>query len=643
MMEDSMMQTADLCGAITIARQRILGTLAPILIAAFCALGPATLPLKAQDYMTEQYDRVPTDPATADLGYVEQADGTLHIEIPLGSFPQRASSRPFDVKVVYDSSGLWVNNGANYWMPGLGGWSSGGGVSNSQQGNCSVNQSWTDPSGSTHYFPIKICNGGSGDALATDSSGYHMYINEPPTDTSVYAPDGTRVFDAYNFYPKDSNGNEFSADSSGGLDDTTGRRAFGETFSGSTSILTVPTSQGTISTYTLTYTNIPVKTYFQQSGMNEYSGTMYNVLQSLALPDGTTYTFKYDCDSSTGNPACGSPAGQSGYYGGLESVTLPTGGQATYTYTVFTDARSNKDLWLNSRTSAGGTWTYTPSLVSLGSSICGSIFTKCQQVQVTKPNGDSVVTDFRIDWIDSSINGGAFPVLTKYYTGAVSSANLLETVTDTYDFSQSCPLVSCSGHAYIRKTQEQVTVPVPGGTSITKQVQYTYDTPQQGNITGVKEWSYRAGTSPTFPATPDRATYTTYLTTGTNNIDRPLTITTCNNSGSSSYCTGGGGIVAQRLITYDSAALQSRTGASNHDDTNFGVSNTARGNATEIQDWVSGSSYLTTSFVYDMTGNVVQKTDPRNNVTSYSYTDSFFNDSGANPPSDLMEFLYHGV
>jgi hypothetical protein len=70
------------------------------------------------------------------------------------------------------------------------------------------------------------------------------------------------------------------------------------------------------------------------------------------------------------------------------------------------------------------------------------------------------------------------------------------------------------------------------------------------------------------------------------------------------------------------------TGVAQHDDANFGTKYTARGNATSISQWVSGSSYLTTNYTYDTTGQVSTQSDPAGNVTKYSYKDSFFTDSG---------------
>ncbi len=71
------------------------------------------------------------------------------------------------------------------------------------------------------------------------------------------------------------------------------------------------------------------------------------------------------------------------------------------------------------------------------------------------------------------------------------------------------------------------------------------------------------------------------------------------------------------------------------DDTGFGIGNLGRGNPTQVQQWVDGSSYLTTTMLYDTTGQVVQSVDPAGNPTCYNYADNFFNENG---PSSMSSY-----
>jgi RHS repeat-associated protein len=301
----------------------------------------------------------------------------------------------------------------------------------------------------------------------------------------------------------------------------------------------------------------------------------------------------------------------------LTSMTMPTGGTVTYTWNLVSDPYGNKHMWLASRTSASGTWSYANKNLST----CSASQVGCQQqVTATNPNGDYTIYTFRLD-------NGDWPVGVQRYNAA---GTLMSTVSTTWDFSNSCPWYQCYGHVYVRRLAETVTYPLPGGANITKQTTYAYDSPQNGNLTAVKEWKFLPGTTPSFPAVPDRATYVTYYTnSGTNIINKPTKTTLCNNqSGSDSDCPGGGLKVAQTKVTYDSygSGLTPASGFSNHDDTNFGTGKTIRGNPTQIQQWVNGTANLTTSRTYDTTGQVLSSTDPAGNTTNYSYGDVFFTD-----------------
>jgi len=600
-------------------------------------LGLTASKAQAQSYISASGTPTFVAPEPVEQGFTDDANGNLHLEFAFGSYPQRANNQPLAVRYVYDSNMIW-NIGCGQagcsWAPsnvnGYG-WrlaTNTGTISylNCGQSGCSE-WVYTDSVGTNRYFEVSLGTCPPPNSYASDSSGYMLV----PCQTGIYAPDGSLVYSYAYEQPvspgaEDTNGNYASWYSVAGATDTLGRPLPGTTVNcngnQNETCYTVPTSQfpnspyGT-STYTVTRATISVKTSFGQSGVSEFTGTM-TVVQSIALPDGTSYTFKYDCDSAT-NSACGSPSGQNAYYGLLTSMTLPTSGSVSYGYTNFSDSYSNKIRWLNSRSTVGGTWSYTPQVIST----CTSTQVGCQQkVTVRKPSGDSTVYTF-------TLNNGAWPVQIQ---SSDSSSNLLSTVSNTFDFSQSCPFTGCHGAAFIRLLTTQTTVSTASG-NITKQTSLAYDSPQTGNVTSRKEWGYYSGT---FPTTPDRATYTTYLTTGTNNIDRPLSVTLCNNSGSDSACPGGGSKVQQTLYTYDSysacpsGGLANVPGVMNHDDTNFGTGYTTRGNATKIQNWTSGSSYLSTQVCYDTTGQVTQQTDPAGNVTQYGYADKFYSDNGTN-------------
>src|SRR6266478_682217 len=605
----------------------------------------------AQNYLTSTGTPAFAAPEPAEYGFVDASSGNLHLELPIGSYPQRGTNRPARIEFTYDANKLWsvmtTGGPAPYWNPAVfAAWTvqhlygtntsaADGSQTNSQGVPCALDDTYIEPSGTQHPFP-PVATGACGavppkmDFLATDSSGYHEYFDTSQAQVNkytVYAPDGTIVWQ--NGYLRDAQGNTIFVEDPNGnyisghpdgtqYYDTLGRRIGG---------VTEPNSQGTTSNYTITFTpTFNVKTAFGQSGINECPQGIacgVSAFQSIALPDGSSFSFTYDCDSTSGISACASPGGQSTYYGNLLSMTLPTGGKVTYTWTTITDPYGSKHRWLSSRTSAGGTWTYSVKNLST----CSQSQVGCQQqVTATNPNGDYTIYTFTLD-------NGDWPVEVQRYN---ATGTLMSTVITTYDFSVACPWSGCHGHAYVRRLSETVTYPVPGGTSITKKTSYTYDSPQNGNVTAVKDWRFLPGTNPSFPAVPDRGTYVTYYSAGTNIINKPLTTTLCNNqSGSDSACPGGGLKVSQTKVTYDSYGtngLVGFSGAANHDDPNFGTGTTARGNPTQIQKWVSGTTYLTTSRTYDTTGQVLSTKDPAGNTTTYSYADRFFNDNGSNPP-----------
>lgn len=590
----------------------------------------ATPQVEAQAYLTTIGSPPFTAAAPVESGSVNLANGNLRIAIPIVSASQRGK-RTFSAGLVYESR-LWnvVTGSSKTWQPtnvanSQGGWrfvtsADPGTESNSQSNSyCTYmgsqiqysftksNFQWVEPSGVVHSFAISTgktwsvpCYSGSSDnpsgsAYASDSSGYYMSVINYGQAT-VYAPDGTQV----NPTVKDPNGNYFSTDSHGNIIDTLGRVQVTKTVNGSTTYYDVLNSQGSTSRYTVTTATVNVNTNFGQSGVTEYSGS-FSAVQSITLPDNTSYSFTYDSGTTAGN------------FGLLKTMTIPAGGQITYGFTTFQDSTGNRNRWLNTRTAQTGTWsgswTYSPAVIAtctVGQSTCQ------QKVTLTQPTAEYVVHTFSLDssWL------GAWDTQQQTYD---SSSNLMMTGTTTYDTSH--------GNSYTVPLSTQLTMPVPGSSSISRQTKYVYDSSISPNerVTAVKEWAWYAGTSPSYPSTPDRETDTAYVTNYSYISRLPSSITV----------NGASGMVSQVKFSYDdSTHLTSKTGVVNHDDTNFSTSFTTRGNPTLIQRWVTGSTYLSGNIYYDTTGQVTQTTDPANNSLTYQYgDDKFFSDNGANPPT----------
>ncbi|PYU23413.1 MAG: hypothetical protein DMG32_16190 [Acidobacteria bacterium] len=72
---------------------------------------------EAQNYLTQTGSPSFTTSQPVELGFVNVANGNLHLEIPLGYFPQRGS-RGFAAKLIYDSR-IWqvVTTTSSTWQP----------------------------------------------------------------------------------------------------------------------------------------------------------------------------------------------------------------------------------------------------------------------------------------------------------------------------------------------------------------------------------------------------------------------------------------------------------------------------------------------------------------------------------------------
>jgi hypothetical protein len=327
----------------------------------------ASVTAKAQTYL----QNVGVPPFTTKLpvenGFINAANGNLHLEIPLGSYPQRGGP-PDKIVLMYDSAfwaanGMWTpTNISDSYLYGLvwGGWrivtSRDPAYTNYSEydyGNCAWATDYTyaryspwyyvAPDGTRRTFPVTTIEplypghcGGSGTptaaGYANDGSGFYISITNYTTAT-VYAPDGTILGGAHS---EDTNGNyaNFSPPQTGwNWVDTVARTVLTQTNNAGVYTLQVPNSQGGQSTYTVRTGTINVCTNFGQQYVSEYCYPTWTitVVNEVDLPDGTKYTFNYDSGTAPG------------HYGTLASMTLPTGGTINYTFGVFQDASINAD------------------------------------------------------------------------------------------------------------------------------------------------------------------------------------------------------------------------------------------------------------------------------------------------------------
>lgn len=357
--------------------------------------------LRAQNY--EASTGVPTYSTTypAEMGSVDVATGNLHLEIPLGSYPQRAGSTAA-LRLVYnshmwtvDSDGMaptwvdWDNNHVAFYLGDAWGLLAPAGSNGTYEtdSNCVFDYHAWDPNGTQHWFAINLGTGtvGAGCSIktpvttyATDASGISVtatWIGYYDVAFQEYEPDGTCLFGECfgsdtGSIPQDTNGN-YMLGGEGvignqvemSVTDTLQRQVVSNgtgascTFASKSGLFypeclyvttsTSTTSPSTQSLYTITYADIPLNTDFQQSGVTECTTSddcMATVITSIVQPDGTQYTFTYDCYLA-GNTACNSPESLGVYYGTVTSMTLPTGATVTYGYINSADNNGNMSRW----------------------------------------------------------------------------------------------------------------------------------------------------------------------------------------------------------------------------------------------------------------------------------------------------------
>ncbi len=552
---------------------------------------------KAQDYVyaTGNPNFGVNDPIPG--GYINVTNGNVHVTIPLGTFKQRGTLPPIKINLEYDSR-IWqiVDNGSYSWQPtnvpnSMAGWrlttgleqgttSYGAyGQQGSQSVTCTVGNlvledftetwtlltafQWTDGQGTSHTFnvqtlqPLEVCNGDTSHTVpsaagyATDGSGYFVKISNY-TQMTVYDNAGNEVYPVL----QDSNNNQASISSTGTVTDSMGRTLLTTTTGSNSITYNVLKEGGGTNVFTVNTGTINVNTSFGQSAVSENSSAL-TAINSVELPDGSSYQFTYDADS----------------YGELDSMTLPTGGGVAFNYTNYLDSYNNYNRWISSETENGYATTFAPQVVSQ----CSSQPTGCQETMtLTRPTGDSRVYNL-------TMNDGAWDGETDTYQG---STEILK-VVNNYNFT-SYPCTNgyiCTGAEYIAASSSTATL-TDVTPNLTATTCYTYaDPPGAGKVSAIQEWDYSgSAVSCTSPPTPNRETDYTYGST-----------------------LNGALLLTQKSKLFNGAAFEQTSYAYD-----------SQGNMTGKTEGLSGNQ-ATTSYIYDSNGMRTSKTGPNGNTTSYTY------------------------
>lgn len=605
-----------------------------LIVLLFCFV---TLPLNGQQsFMDEPGIPAFTTAFPVDHGFINLANGNLHLEIPIAAYAQRGNPKALNTRLVYDSR-LWMVRTdpvtqARSWAPsvpsiGVGVFGGFRLITDGESGSPTFSQdvvtcgfvngqprfkttysgySYQEPSGTFHRTAnaFKLinkdpsCTGPAstpnGSAYAVDNSGFKIVVTNY-TSVTVYAPDGSQVFPVL----QDTNGNFYSTAAGQNITfrnvvDTLGRIPVVPTFSGNQIFLDYlclqgcNPSNGDRTRVTINFSSPSWATQFNQSGVGEYSGPG-GAIDSIVFPDGGSYHFQYDS------------------YGQITSITLPTGGQATYGYTNFTDYQGNVNRWVTSRVADGQSWSFTPLNQACSTAPCP------MQVTVTTPpynDGTSTASDTRVYLFSVQNQGtssGSWNTQIQYFRGAASGSPILTKNTD-YGLPSTCPATpGFSGIPVV--IRDTLTWPAGSGT-LSKKAEYCYDT--FSNRTVDKEWDYQPNGN--FAANPDREVDNVYVTdanyVGANLIRLLKSSTTLNNAGA---------MVAQRQYGYDETALQPTSVATHH------LNATGpRGNLTSDSKWLNTTNTLVTNNTkwYD-TGELYQVIDPLGHSATFSYDVAF--------------------
>jgi RHS repeat-associated protein len=445
-----------------------------------------------------------------------------------------------------------------------------------------------------------------------DGSGYTLYFNTTTqgAGAKVYAASG----DWSLVYPQgaalsgtiyDPNGNQESWDSTAGTyTDSLGITALSTNSGSNTVTYTYTGPNNTQANVTVWYTQMNVGINFGCPGNNGYWMQPY-LPTSITLPDGPSnvYTFTYE-------PTPGLP----GYTTGrLASVTLPSGGTISYTYSGGP----------NGITCADGTTPTLKRTLDPGNGATKQVWTY-QHTENTSTTWSTTVTDStsaanvtNFSFVIGS-NGNAYETERTIYQG---SSTLMETVDTCY--GASIPCVTTPITAPISNQTVQVTLP---GLSPAKT--YTKYNPN-GLPTEVDEYTY----GPTLV----RQTLTTYDTALNSSYiyDRPQQVQVVDSGGTRAQTTytydGNGNLKTETRSTSGSATI-SRSFSYGLNGAAPGVLNSATdfdGHTTSYSNFqcngafpgtITAPNNLTTNENWDCNGGVITSvTDPNNETTTYSY------------------------
>jgi RHS repeat-associated protein len=615
-----------------------------------------------------------------EIEHVDMATGALNVNIPIWSIPGRA-----DASLAFHwSSNYWVaasrtdsvgNSLFVYSIAADSGWQSNHPFMTQGQlaGTCDEsvpsnlpprNVFWTthfmyhDEQGGQHLLALQkgggLCGASGLDTTHPDISTSGMQASTGSfgvtlaDGTHVSAPEGRgqNPLFAYVGGYKDANGNTHATnvDSLGRTLFTVvdGPRDANQNFTQTT--FTVNDANGHPQNIVVNWQSLPMTTNFQTLGVLEDS-FIWCAIQSIILPNGTSYQFHYEPD-----------------YGELTEIDLPTGGVIKYQWANYTYPNPANEIpdqesrrYVASRTEivngVSNTWTFQlTNLPNLQIDQSTVTFPPTLTSSGTMVQNQSVLISQLGDLVDF-----------KVYSGAASGSPLRE-YSMTYDSDEDPTLGDgCA--------QNDTSFPTPMASRLTRLItildngaaskkEFDYDRflyyfypnhcplksqniavpflTSRGNVVAIREYGFGTVTGNPGDINRDvtgasllRTTTRTYQHDADPNyataniVDKVLSQTVFDNVANVQ--------ASQTQYDYDKTAIidtPNLASVPGHDST-FTSAVTVRGNPTHVSRWnnVDGS-FVTATYNYDDLGNLRSITDPRGNTTSWVYDDSF--DSATN-------------
>lgn len=348
-----------------------------------------------------------------------------------------------------------------------------------------------------------------------------------------------------------------------------------------------------------------------------YTGTE---LQSVVLPNGTSWTFEYTADGNADLSEVIFPTGGTLSYGSWQNVA---GSGVPGFYVDYNRALGTRILNPNDGVTPASTWTYTynsPSVLT---------------TTVSSPPSSGTTPDDTVHTFATLNAGSPYEIQTQYYQGSHSTGVLLKTVNTQFSYQ----MIPWGGFSYLSAINivpiQTATVWANGQQNKTT---YAYDSGVQiyqptwlcpgcnftsiaignaiyGKVPTKSEYDYGNGA----PGSLMRTTTNTYLALNNSSY---LSANLLDLVSSVQIKDGGGTQRAYTTYSYDGSSLISSGITTQHN--SAPPNGNTRGNLTSVARWLNTTgAYLTSTNTYFDTGMVNVAKDPKLNPTTYAYSSTY--------------------